>query len=71
MKNISRPQIQNKLKTLNAAPPRQELMNFANKVAHIPHLGSLNQLIDEVNGVVAVVRLAHHLGDTVWADAII
>ena len=35
------------------------------------NLCSVDQLVDEVDCVLASVRLAHHLGDTVGADAII
>lgn len=41
------------------------------KVSVWPYLGSLDQLVDEVHSVVAVVGLAHHLGHPVGADAII
>lgn len=35
------------------------------------YLSGLDQFVDEVNGVVAVISLAHHLSNTVRTDAII
>lgn len=35
------------------------------------YLGCLNEFIDEVHRMVAVVGLAHHLGNTVGTDSII
>lgn len=37
----------------------------------VSNLCSVDQLVDEMDCVLASVRLAHHLGDSVGADAII
>lgn len=34
-------------------------------------LSSLNQFIDDMDRMVTVVELAHHLGNTLWTDAVI
>lgn len=34
-------------------------------------LSSLNQFIDDMDCMVTVVELAHHLGNTLWTDAVI